>query len=757
MRLQSSLLFGATLAGFVQLTFADIYLQVPCGNNDRLNEANRNVDNNARTHDSQNNNRGGCNVGEKSLALYAGSILPIQWSAQHACGGTQDNCDLILQYLTDYPAGSPYLAAAQQATGLKLRDGTTTTSPANNADSDTNAKYVLHETRQFYQDCKTTSRNKGLFTSNQAVQNNIGQTSTIQNAAGNQSGQECPEERDYYPWWSPSPWVDVAAITNNQKRCDEIKGNSQNTKTTYKCVVNNNNNKPITEADCKAANGAWTAVAAKNVADPVCTVNTQNSRDNQHSVVAGADGNTANYNWQIPKELAGKNVVLRIRYNISTGEFGDPSTGALPVGIQSIDAKQNSKAAAGADALPVGLDVGFQTQAEANTRQYDLQGNPQVQPFSAQLLGSTQATTQIKEQLAVNTAQWPRTFEERTAVMQILDPSTNPDVAAALAAGNKVLNFLIAGKEGNDVQVYPQVEEQFSASEITLNKGDVLHVQWSLPKNNPANNADNAAAAADPTTGAVANTAAGIEKANIVLVAKSAFDEAGSDPNNQFIMGDKSRLLPADISTTAANNIFGVTADVARQLAIPEQSKSVVIPLKTEGVFPIMSTGISSDNGGQPFLKSLITVQGAGLREYKNSVSYAVSKLARQAKLAAAAPQEGSPLYNSQIVQGQTPASPAYQGGLSSLNSSSASSSGPNYVLIGGIAGGVVGLIVALFFLYTCCLKGSNNKSVASKQPAARPQYAQTYAPVQYAKNSPSHSPRSQKYGTSQLPQRSYA
>jgi len=163
MRLQSSLLFGATLAGFVQFTFADIYLQVPCGNNDRLNEANRNVDNNARTHDSQNNNRGGCNVGEKSLAFYAGSTLPIQWSAQHACGGTQDNCDLILQYLTDYPAGSPYLAAAQQKAGLKLRDGTTTTSPANNADSDTNAKYVLHETRQFYQDCKTTSRNKGYL------------------------------------------------------------------------------------------------------------------------------------------------------------------------------------------------------------------------------------------------------------------------------------------------------------------------------------------------------------------------------------------------------------------------------------------------------------------------------------------------------------------------------------------------------------------------------------------------------------------
>lgn len=63
----------------------------------------------SRLFDSQNNNRGGYNVG--SLYYYPGSVLPIEWTNQHSCGEANAHCELILQYM---------------CTG-QLRDGTKTT------------------------------------------------------------------------------------------------------------------------------------------------------------------------------------------------------------------------------------------------------------------------------------------------------------------------------------------------------------------------------------------------------------------------------------------------------------------------------------------------------------------------------------------------------------------------------------------------------------------------------------------------------
>ena len=64
----------------------------------------------------------------------------------------------------------------------------------------------MHESYDQYQLCQRTQRNKGLYTADQRINRND-QRGTRQNPNGNRRGLECPEERDYYPWWHPSPWI----------------------------------------------------------------------------------------------------------------------------------------------------------------------------------------------------------------------------------------------------------------------------------------------------------------------------------------------------------------------------------------------------------------------------------------------------------------------------------------------------------------------------------------------------------------------
>lgn len=471
-----------------------------------------------RLFDSQNNNRGGYNVGDRTdqafnggnptldvdaiynptnknaaqypMVYYEGSELPIQWTQQHGCGGSDSsdphnlNCNMVIQYTCD----TDNTQVTDQELKVELRDGGNTNAPdatatANQVDTVANNNRVnqrgLHENEYYYYMCRNRQRNKGLFTADQNVRDNIGATATRQNPNGDRYGLECPEERDYYPYWYPTIWRDIAYITSakedkiNIDICDYVNKNSQNNNDIYKCQYGdinsntncNNNNRlsikhDIPPPECKAAQ--W-------------------SRDNHLGDTS--DANYANYTWTLPtfegphrfdrmRKYGSNNdmvkCVLRIRYNISTDDYDPWNT----------DSKYNWK------------------KNSAN----DYVRSPVVQNPTVDIGADMQGL-----RLAVNTAQFGRTFQDRTHIFYI---KKRP----ASLVNKRIINLNVRGKRGNIVQTYPAVEYDFVPQVVTMNADDVIHVQWtgSNTHNNGGNGGDGQAGDDGEGTG-------GTDRNNIAL------------------------------------------------------------------------------------------------------------------------------------------------------------------------------------------------------------------------------------------------
>jgi hypothetical protein len=442
-------LFIVFIALHASNVLGDLYMQNPRGNNDRLNEAgDRNNAN--RLFDSENNARGGYCWGPE-LSYYEGSILSIEWTNQHACGTDNSQCNLVLQYMcSDDSIGADE--------SLIIRDGTVTntiqpgTTPGSTnfynykdpaVGDGSSFYYGMNEPLSYYQACTARSRNKGLFIADQAVSNTQGAQATRQNPNGNKYGFECSEERDYYPYWHPSPWKDIGILVDDKSTCGFYQGESQNVKSKNYCEGTTaaqkaaNNERECTDGQ---TGGKWVSVDSFDIKAPACQL-APLSRDNH--LGNGVDGYNNQFNWTLPRGADEDCInngrcacVLRMRYNISVGDY-DPAVDSRNSGAANSVIKKD----------PTVEAAGFN--------------------FT----------------LALDTAQTGRTFQDRSFMWRILP---RPD---GISSDTKIFNLNVRGKRGNIVQTYPATEYDFVPTNLEVEKDDYVHFQWTGCDTNPAGNA----------------------------------------------------------------------------------------------------------------------------------------------------------------------------------------------------------------------------------------------------------------------------
>jgi len=404
----------------------------------------------------------------------------------------------------------------------------------------------VHESWEWYDECYRRERNRGLFTADQNLRNNqLGYSSAVytrQNPNNNRRGYECPEERDYWPYWHPSPWVDIVVMTDRLDLCPFFQSESQNVK--GKGICRNKIGCPNCirynqKERCENNGGSWVTQGPHGVPKPDC-VQSEWSRVNH--LGNGRFGQPNAYNWTLPRLTLGNTnkavehrCVLRLRYNISTDDYD----------AWKVNSSFNNNNGQGV-VSPV--------------RQ-----NPNVD------IGAKNTALR----LAINTAQFGRTFQDRSHVFRLLPrtdedrirngntPLTSSRPSAGLNGneadffGDRTLyNLNVRGKRGNIVQTFPSVEYDFMPNHLHVKESDLVHVQWT-----GSNTHNNGNPAGDGQAGDAGEGRGGTDRHNFVELKRFSFEES----------------FPAtwEENTIFANLLDALDANVPKGVASEAHSQSV--------------------------------------------------------------------------------------------------------------------------------------------------------------------------------------
>merc|ERR1712003_213916 len=187
-----------------------------------------------------------------------------------------------------------------------------------------------------------------------------------------------------------------------------------------------------------------------------------------------------------------------------------------------------------------------------DSRGYVFKNNPKVDAFGAMLDGILPNDETIKMQLAVNTAQFGRTFQDRTHYFFVEDRPANIPAEAVIKLQT------VRGKRGNIVQTFPATE-YFMHPERTYTKvGEYVHFSWTGSNTNPNNNDGQGKQ--------------GTDRSNIVPIAASNYQEGETIDQNQLYHGSLRNNYPAYAQMSAAglpNREMYMCGNVPRTIAEP--------------------------------------------------------------------------------------------------------------------------------------------------------------------------------------------
>jgi plastocyanin len=484
------------------------------------------------------------------MLYFEESMISVTWTNQHGTGNKKLNTQMVMQFICDtFPRASSAAtndfgvgpsgtitgtdfadvnrAITMRKHGLRveLYNGGNTNTPdePNSIQTDGGASTTTtyqnnhnnrrgrRESEEFYSLCKSRSQQYGLFHSDQDLQGDS-QIYTRQNPGGTRRGLECPEERDYYPWWNPSPFHDIAIITPDVKYCEDyIAPESQNVKMKYQCVKEtvSASDGPTTYLLSATAveynlNQTWCEMQAGHKwegfqwdgEEPEC-VESYWSKANHVGNVDGTKrgGRQANYDWYLPTydDLVNKHYCYPYSMSVTdSSDSTDDSAGTFDCVRMMVRLRYNISTM---DYDPYMTDS-TQDEDDNNGVISPIQNNPTVDVgVYAQGL-----------RLAINTAQTGRTFQDNSHTFLVCKRPSNADWK-----NNDVINVNVRGKRGNIVQTFPATEYDFEPQHISILSGQCMHFQWT-----GSNTHNTGSPGGDGQTGDAGEGQGGTDRFNIV-------------------------------------------------------------------------------------------------------------------------------------------------------------------------------------------------------------------------------------------------